>query len=320
MRDTSSATSSSVISTDAVEGILCKLRNNTKRLSTQQNYISIWRNFNKFLIKLDRKPDNCEDRICLFGAYLVENGLQSSTLKSYYSAIKAVLRDDGYVINDSKVLITSLAKACRLINDKVRTRLPIRKPLFEMLLFEVEQIYSESQPYLEILYKTIIILGYYGMFRIGELTSGSHPVKAKDVHIGHNKDKLLFVLYTSKTHGWESRPQKIKITAVNHKNKGITYFCPFNLARQYLALRGNFFEDNKPFFIFRDRSPVLPQQVRRLMKSSIESVNLNSKNYGFHSLRIGRSSDMALTHRKSIEEANSAGRWRSSTVYKYIRN
>ena len=246
-----------------MEIILNNFRYNSKRSSTKANYFSIWRNFNSFLIKLDRKPKTWEERICLFAAYLIDQGLQSSTLKSYYSAIKAILREDGYIVDDNKVLLTSLAKACRLINDKVHTRLPIRKQLLEMILFEIQRTYSFTQPYLEILYKTIFIIGYYGLFRIGELTSGSHPVKAADVHIGLNKDKLLFVLYTSKTHGWESRPQKVKITAVDNKNQG--FFCPFRMARNYLQIRGGYDDVNEPFFVFRDKSPVTPYQVRTVL-------------------------------------------------------
>ena len=50
------------------------------------------------------------------------------------------------------------------------------------------------------------------MFRIGELAMGVHSIRAKDVHISSNKNKILIVLYTSKTHGEESPPQKIKLT------------------------------------------------------------------------------------------------------------
>ena len=57
-----------------------------------------------------------------------------------------------------------------------------------------------EQPYLLVLYEAIFCLAYYGLMRIGELTEGDHPIKAKDIHIGVNKDKILLVLYTSKTH------------------------------------------------------------------------------------------------------------------------
>ena len=57
-------------------------------------------------------------------------------------------------MDDNKVLLNTLAKACKLVNDKVKTRLPIQNKLLELLLFEIERLY-DSQPYLETMYKTL---------------------------------------------------------------------------------------------------------------------------------------------------------------------
>ena len=96
----------------------------------------------------------------------------------------------SYEFNDQEMLLTSIAKACTLVNDRVQTRLPIKCSLLEVLLFELERIYSD-QFYLQILHKTIFIIAYYGLFRIGELTLSEHVVKAAHVSIGKNKDKFF---------------------------------------------------------------------------------------------------------------------------------
>ena len=67
----------------------------------------------------------------------------------------------------------------------------------------------EMQPYLLALYRAILVTTYYGMFRIGEMTTSKHIVKACDVHIGINKPKLLFILHSSKMHGEGQKPQLI---------------------------------------------------------------------------------------------------------------
>ena len=85
----------------------------------QKTYLSIWQQFNKFVIKLDVKPNTWEERTALFLAYLVENGAQSSTLKSYISGTKRILIDDGYQWNDNVILFSTLTKSCRVINDRV---------------------------------------------------------------------------------------------------------------------------------------------------------------------------------------------------------
>ena len=167
---------------------------------------------------------------------------------------------DGYEWDDNLVLIRSLSKACRIINDSVRTRLPIQCSLLEMILFKIQRIFND-QWYLEILYKTLFALSYYGMMRIGEVTRRQHVLKAKNVHIGTNKNKILLVLYSSKTHDKGSRPQKIKITANASEKSGHyihRHFCPFKLMRQYLILRGQYINDDDQFFIFRDSKSVTP--------------------------------------------------------------
>ena len=65
------------------------------RGSTQKNYYGIWKNFNKFIIQLDDKSNNWDDRLVLYMAYLIHHQRRSSTIKSYISAIKAVLFNGG---------------------------------------------------------------------------------------------------------------------------------------------------------------------------------------------------------------------------------
>ena len=124
----------------------------------------------------------------MFCTFLVEEGLQSCTIRSYISAIKCVLKDDGYPWEDDQFLLTTLTRACCNINDRVRIRRPIRLKLLETILFEIKRIFAD-QPYLSTMYLAFFSLAYYGLFRVGELAKGDHPVLAKDVEIGTNKRK-----------------------------------------------------------------------------------------------------------------------------------
>ena len=182
-----------------------------------------------------------------------------------------------------------------MVNDQVRTRLPIKIGLLEILLFELQSLFT-NQPYLETLYKTMFALSYYGLFRIGEITKGQHTIKAKDIHIGQNKNKMLFILHTSKTHGKESRPQKVKITANNDQNsirvKRQRFFCPFQLSREYLAIRSNYSSESDNFFLFHDNSPFKATQVRKTLREVLKSINLDPYLYDCTSFRAGRASDI----------------------------
>ena len=163
-RSMTSTSSNSTISTRRMELILEKLKCQRNRSSTNKNYYSIWNKFNRFVLCLDSKPKTWEQRVSLYGAFLVEGGIQSSTLKSYISAIKCILLIDGYKWDDDKMLIhtLTLTRACRLSNDKIRTRLPIQIGLLETLLFELERIFANNW-YCKIMYKALFLLGYYGL-------------------------------------------------------------------------------------------------------------------------------------------------------------
>ena len=299
-----------------------RLKHTQMRDSTVKMYYSVWKHFNKFLVNLDFMPKSWEDRATLFVTYLIEyKQTQSSTIKSYISAIKRTLIDDNYDWNDNQVLLTSLTKACHLTNDRVTTRLPITCTMLEFILFELERVFS-TQPYLQILYKTLFALGYYGLMRIGELTDSPHVVKACNVYLSVNKEKLLIILYTSKTHGYESLPQRINISSNTTEKTGNyahRHFCPFQLIDQYIKARGNTYaSEEEALFVFRDGSPVKAKQAREVLKTAIAALNLDARLYNTHSLRYGRTGDL-IKYGYSIDEVQRMGRWRSTTVYKYIR-
>ena len=152
--------------------ILENLKANQNRESTKKNYLAIWRQFNKFLTKLHPKPKFWEDRIKLYFAYLVDNGIKSTTLRCYLSALKNILKTDGYQWDDGKMLLSTIVRACKIQNNVVKAHFPIHRAFLEQILFEVERIYKTSQPYLNCLFKAIFCMGYYGLMRIGEVVNG----------------------------------------------------------------------------------------------------------------------------------------------------
>ena len=224
------------------------------------------------------------------------------------------------------ILLSAIVRACKIKNDHLKTRLPIHLALFEMLIFELDREFS-TQPYLGNLYKAMFALAYYGMMRIGELAFGDHAIKAKDIHVGTNKNKILMLLYMSKTHGVESPPQRIKISENDNLSKTEKAkigkrkrnFCPFQLVRSFIKICGAYHNDNDLFFVFSDNSQVPPSTVRALLKRLLSSLNLNADLYNFHSFRIGRTVDL-FKYGVSIDRIKKLGRWKSNVVYKYLRD
>ena len=76
--------------------------------TTNKNYLAVWRHFNRFIVRLDKPRGNWEQHTILFCTHLIENGLKSTTVRSYISAIKSMLQDDNYDWNENQVLLTML--------------------------------------------------------------------------------------------------------------------------------------------------------------------------------------------------------------------
>ena len=123
----SRSSSSSKLSTRKISSIVEYLKQHQHCDSTRKNYYAVWRLFNEFFIRLDVKPRNWEDRLTFFVGHLIQQNRQSSTVKSYVSAFKAVLKMNNIKIKEDQYLLSSRTHACRIKNDTFRARLLIQK-------------------------------------------------------------------------------------------------------------------------------------------------------------------------------------------------
>ena len=324
--ESTSSMDSSKISAKEIENVIDRLKNEQHQGSTKRSYRSVWKNFNKFLIQLDVKPSSWESRLLLFVGHLVNTKKQSSTVRSYILAIKAILNLSGIELNPDQYLLTALTKACRMVNDSVKTRLPIKKRLLARMICQIEANWHDQQ-YLKVMYSALISTAYFGLFRVGELTLSPHVVKALDVQIGTNKKKIMFLLRSSKTHHKGVMPQKIKISSTEQQQKQITNkqtkkcdgFCPYDLLRNYLRVRPKIKSLDEQFFVHADSHPVTAANMRVTMKRILCSMNYDDSLFSMHSYRIGRAVDL-MRLGLTVETIKELGRWKSNAVFGYLKN
>ena len=296
------------------------LRHQQHRDTTKRNYYTVWRIFSNFFVRLDRKLVKWEDCLTLFVVHLINTRKQSSTVKSYISVIKSVLRDCNIKLQEDQYLITSLTRTCKLKSDQIRNRLPLQKGILGILLRHLSEKYCD-QPYLAAMYKALFSTMYFGLLRISEvaLCKSQHAVLARDVHIGWNKKKFLLILRTSKTHWKNMKPQMIKISALGINNNHYDNInCPYQLLRQFTRQRGGYSRDEEPFFVLSDKSPLTESQVTTTLKTILQETGFDSALYTSHSLRTGRTCDL-LKIGLSVETIKKIGHWKLNAVYRYLR-
>ena len=131
---------------------------------------------------------------------------------------------------------------------------------------------------------------YFGLFRVGEITKGDHPILAKDVHIGSNKNKLIIILLTSKTHWKNVKPQIVKIDSSNARTSvksKILQFCPFQLLKDYTSWRKSYKSVTEQFFVFSDRSPFTAIVFNKVLHRTIANCGFQAGLYSGTSFRVG---------------------------------
>lgn len=100
--------------------------------------------------------------------------------------------------------------------------------------------------------------------------------------------------------------------------------CPYSALREYSSVRldtQKFWRvQPNQFFVHKRGEIVKKEQVLRVLRkcSSIHHGKAGAQEFGTHSFRIGRATDM-FRENICVMEIQKARRWQSKTVYKYIK-
>ena len=112
--------------------------------------------------------------------------------------MRAILKEDGIELNDNSLMLSPILKSCKYTTEgSGQVRLLIQLGMLNLLSDEIDEIYlDKNQPYLGLLFKTVLTLGYFGLMRIGEMTAveSHHTIKLEDVHVDTEKEKILIFL------------------------------------------------------------------------------------------------------------------------------
>ena len=173
---------------------------------------------------------------------------------------------------------------------------------------DIEFLAKRTQPYLNVMHKAILMMGYFGLLRIGEMTIGesNRTICFSDVHFEHNRSKILILLRSSKMHTTTSKPQSMKIEHISgYGNK----YCPCKIICDDTLMRGAR-RPKAPFFIFRDMTPVKADQFRSVLH----------RWYWIHLCMTPTVCAKDLFKLEyTVDQIKEKGRWRSNAVYEYLK-
>ena len=232
----------------------------------------------------------------------------NSTINSMVSAISFYHKINNLEDPTKNFVIIRLLKSVGFKATKVALL-----PLTKSLLSQVIEVFNDLLPYYDYyLMSAIFILGYQGAFRLGELVKSNdlkHTIMLENISFIQKGDSMHLVV---KMMSFKHSVEPTSLVICEQAN----VLCSVRAVKNFLVLRGS---TKGPLFLDCRGNPVTRDQVVSVLKTSIEKLGLDPNLFNGHSLRIGRTTDLAKDGFSALR-IKQVGRWKSNAFHKYIRD
>ena len=250
---------------------------------TRRSYQRAWVVFRQFHAQFYGSPNP----VCLplYISYLSFRKLAYSTITLHLSAISYAHKLEGFCDPTKSFLIQKLLTALsRQRHSDIR--LPITRPVLHELIRSLK--YTNSSAFQRALFSAMFLTAFYGLFRIGELSTKStrfacSVVQYRDLKILSREGIpcTAKITITDYKHNSDHRPFDILIT----RDDSVP-FCPVKTLLGYCKVRSN---RPGPLFCNSDQSPITVHQFNTELQRCLQYCGLDISRYKNHSFRIGGS-------------------------------
>lgn len=280
--------------------------------NTAATYRTAINSFNSFrvLYKLPNLwPLSIKD-VSLFIAYCFEKAFSAKSISTYISGLAFVHKiNNWYDINQSFV-VKKLLEGCHRSRPSFDRRAPITFNMLQKICSLTQSVCFNE--YESVMFKSMFSLAFFGLFRVGELTTSRYQPSAlncNDVIFAYDNKAVQITMRHFKTNQ-RGKPVILKIPC-----EDTDLICPVCTLRNYLQSRT---PGVGPLFIHMNGSPVTRYQFSAVLKKCIDRAGFSSSHFRTHSFRIGRATHLASLglHGSAIMKL---GRWYSDAHKLYIR-
>lgn len=249
-----------------------------------------------------------ENRILLFIGYLDLEGYAPSTITTYLSALSYVHKLKGLSDPISSFVVQKALLGSIKLRSSFDTRLPITIGILNRLVNAVNTTISGA--YYIALFKSMYLISFFALMRVGEVTKDSKGEVALNVNQVTIFDNYATITIRKFKHN--SSQQPFDLILVRQQDINI---CPINALINYLRLRGL---SDGPLFSLPNLEPISREFFLKNLNLNLRFCGLDTKVFKSHSFRIGGASYYAELG-LSDGQIRLIGRWRSNAFLKYIR-
>ena len=245
------------------------------------SYIKIGERFFNFLAQHNHRkvcPATFQ-HVKQYIAHLFNIGLAPSTLLTHTSAIAFIHKIAGHADPTDNFFIKRMLSGAQ----KMKGSPDNRKPFLPQDIYALNAaLHALPQPtYIKIMLKSMILLAFNAMLRVGEITSrspkscDSNNILFQNVQFSPNAATIIMNCYK------HSKGQPVSIKIPEHKKNNL---CPVKALKAYIVVRG---QHSGPLYTLPNRDAVSCQFFNQQLNTLIIHSNLPQGRYSSHSLRIG---------------------------------
>ena len=287
--------------------------------STRSSYSTAQKRYLSFCSSFGLSPLPLTERsLCLFAAFLANQGLQASSIMAYLSAVRHLQISAGLPspTTDSWPWLHYVSRGIkRSQNQPQRVRLPITTSILKQLHGVWFSNNHGSPVYKAKLMWAVATTAFFGFFRLGELLPSSSctlsPLLLPDLAADSRVNPTVFILSIRRAKNDPFGKGAQVILGSTHSRP----LCPVNALKEFLEARP---PSPEPLFITEDASPLLKEAFVSEIRRALETAGLNPSLYAGHSFRIGAATSAAAAGIPA-HMIQTLGRWSSDAFKLYIR-
>ena len=272
-------------------------------------------------------PEPNEEVMIFFCGWLeMVKGQSADTVKGTLSGFKSELKKLKLRDPTKDSLGQPLQNLARLNRGSKRTSNPAqgKKPrkglTTDMLQVCVQDIAvrDDLAPRDKINIASGMVMGVYGMLRIGEFTQPTQKKHDPALHASLGDLSLTAGVPMAEFNARNAKndPFRKETVIKMYENKSVT--CPYKHAKALLAEREGDAPDS-PLFVMANGTFLTRAVLQKNMRISLQRCGFDPEEYASHSLRIGGATSLAASGNFDSDRIRVLGRWSSDCFLRYMR-
>ena len=285
--------------------------------ATKKAYGAGKKRYEDFCVRFSIPPlPLTESVLCYFIAYLGDQGLMASSIRSYLSALRQWKISEGLPEPQFAIMprVKQVLKGIKVVRGKEGRTTKRKLPITPTILRQLGK--GKGGPDWE-MYWAACNIAFFGFLRAGELTvpsqlayDASYHLNVTDVSANHPSNPTIVHI-------------RIKASKTDPFRRGTTVvygrtgkdLCPVEAVVAYLKHRGM---KPGPLFLHSDGRYLTKAAFVRWVQERLKGAGYKAEEYSGHSFRVGAATTAASA---GIQDSviKAMGRWESTAYLIYVR-